>query len=97
MRRTLSISILVDRLPERAQVIFNLVGLALGTAILAVLTWTGASYAWEMWVEHELADVFEWPIAPFRFAWAFGCLLFLIVLVARLVVEVRKTVDVWSR
>ncbi len=97
MKRTLNIPIIIDKLPQRARVIFDVASLALSIATLTVLTWTGGAHAWDMLVKHETTSILEWPVAPFRFVWALGCLLFLIVLAARLVKEVGKAVNVWSR
>jgi TRAP-type C4-dicarboxylate transport system permease small subunit len=96
-KRTLNIPIIIDTLPQRARVIFDVAGLVFSMAILTVLTWTGGAHAWDMLVKHERTAILEWPVAPFRFVWAFGCLLFLIVLAARLVREVGKAVNLWSR
>jgi len=97
MKRTLNIPIIIDKLPQRARVIFDAANLVLSMAILTVLTWTGGAQAWDMLVKHERTAILEWPVAPFRFVWAVGCLLFLIVLAARLLRAVGKAVNVWSR
>lgn len=89
-RRNISIPIVTDSLPQQARKIFDSATLFLSIIIVAVFAWTGARFAWEMWLKHEKMTVLWLPVAPFRFVWALGCLMLFIVLVTHLVEKLRK-------
>ena len=93
-RGNISVGIVVDQMPPRAQGIIGIFGLLLCVGIVAVLAWAAFINAENMVRTNELTGIFEVPKYPLRYVWVFGLLvlwvMFLVHLIESLVKGVQK-------
>jgi TRAP-type C4-dicarboxylate transport system permease small subunit len=58
--------------------------------IWGIAAWLGLKYAAKMWVAKEIADPLYFPVAPFRFIWAIGLIIFCFVILIQLLLKSRR-------
>jgi TRAP-type C4-dicarboxylate transport system permease small subunit len=69
------IGVVLERLPRRAQQICYRIARSISAVTSAVLAWAAGTYAWRYWPLGEESSTLDVFLPPFRFLWAFGCLL----------------------
>jgi len=95
-RRNIAVNIVVDRMSPRLRGAFDSVTLILSLAIMVVILWTGAIYAWETAVWGETTYVYEITTLPFRIIWLLGCTILCIVFIAQIIESLAKVVKKWN-
>jgi TRAP-type C4-dicarboxylate transport system permease small subunit len=71
-KRHVSIDILYNRLPQRAQAIFHSLAVFFSLTIFSLITWQTLLYGIEMWQSRTISPTLNIPIYPFVFVVAFG-------------------------
>ncbi|MBN2059184.1 MAG: TRAP transporter small permease [Deltaproteobacteria bacterium] len=74
-----SITLLIDSLPDRARAVCDAIIGAIGTALFITLGWQGVRYAINIYRIGEVAATTEIPFYPFIFGMAFGMFMLAIV------------------
>ena len=86
------VSAVVDKLPPRLRAVVNCLTHLLSLLIVAALVWTGYVRASETVHVNEITAIFRITQAPFRFAWVFGSITLLLVLIAQFIESLVKVV-----
>ena len=88
--RNVAIDILTRKLSPLAQACFELFGSVFSAVTVALLSWTSYNIAIEKLPKREVGEVLKISVAPFRFLWAFGCVLLLVAIIINCVRTVGK-------
>jgi TRAP-type C4-dicarboxylate transport system permease small subunit len=88
----ISISLLLDRLPQKAQAIISSLTYILSLGIICVITWTAFTYFRRLWDRGQCTTVLNVPIAPLEFILAGSLLMLCIVLTLDFLHSISKQV-----
>lgn len=91
-KTNISIGLLVDRFPQKAQAITNGLICILSLGIIGIMTWEAFGYFRRMWETGLDSTVLNMPMAPFQFILAFGLLVLCFVLISELLHSLSKGV-----
>ena len=78
--KNISISLLTDLFPKRAQALTQVFMCILSFAIVGLMTWQAFGYFWRMVQAGKETTVLALPVSPFQFIVAYGLLVLCIVL-----------------
>lgn len=87
-----AISIVVERLPQRAQAITDSITGLFSAVIFMVISWQSIVYATKLWQDGVLSATLLVPYFPLVYGVGFGCIMISLVLLADFFKSVTKAV-----
>jgi TRAP-type C4-dicarboxylate transport system permease small subunit len=87
------IDLVVERLPPKAQAIFDIVAGLIGFFMISLICWQGFLESKNMWVSHIGADMLNVPTYPFYLIVAAGAFLFALVLLVYIIRNVERVLQ----
>lgn len=87
-----AISIVVERLPQRAQAITDSITGLFSAVIFMVISWQSIVYATKLWQDGVLSTTLLVPYFPLVYGVGFGCIMISLVLLADFFKSVTKAV-----
>jgi TRAP-type C4-dicarboxylate transport system permease small subunit len=88
-----SVEILVERLPERLQMVIDTIGSFISTVLFGLISWQSAIYALDLKHSGEVSMTLQMPIYPFLLGMAVGCAMLCLVLVVEMLRSMRRMVQ----
>lgn len=89
----IAVEILVEKLPQRAQLSIEAVCNLIGALLFGVIAYQAVLYALDMKQSGEVSLTLQMPPYPFIFGIAAGCALLCLLLVADFIKSVQRTID----
>ena len=86
----IAVDLLVNLLPPRVQILLDVFGAMMGTAIFGAITWQSAMYALDLRQSGEVSATLGMPVYPFAAGIAAGCALLCLVLIAEFACSLRR-------
>jgi len=86
----IAVDLLVNLLPPRVQILLDIFGAMMGTAVFGAITWQSALYAVDLRQSGEVSATLGMPVYPFAAGIAAGCALLCLVLVAEFARSLRR-------
>jgi TRAP-type transport system small permease protein len=83
-KANISVSILTDRFPQKAQTAISVVTTIFSLCMVGIMTWEAFGYFGRMWEAGKETTVLNIPLAPFQFIVAGGLLVLCIVILSQL-------------
>jgi TRAP-type C4-dicarboxylate transport system permease small subunit len=88
-----SVEILVERLPERHQMVIDTIGSFISTVLFGLISWQSAVYALDLKHSGEVSMTLQMPVYPFLLGMAVGCAMLCLVLVVEMLRSMRRMVQ----
>jgi TRAP-type C4-dicarboxylate transport system permease small subunit len=86
------VPVVIDKLRPRARAIFDSCALFLSLVMVAVLAWSGTTFAIQTIQQSEITNILAIPTAFFRVSWVVGCCFLFIALMSPFIQAVSKAV-----
>jgi len=90
----IAVEILVEKLPQRAQLAIEAFCNLIGALLFAAIAWQAVVYGLDIKASGEVSLTLQMPPYPFIFGIAVGCALLALLLAADFIKSLRRTLDV---
>jgi len=90
----IAVEILVEKLPQRAQLAIEAFCNLLGALLFGVIAYQAILYALDFRKSGEVSATLQMPAYPFIFGIAIGCALLCLLLIADFIKSLQRTIDV---
>ncbi len=86
----IAVDLLVNRFPQRLQILIDAGGSLFGFVLFAALTWQSSLYALDLRQSGEVSATLGMPVYPFAAGIAFGCALLCLILITDFSRSIRR-------
>ena len=89
----IAVELLVERLPQRAQLAIESFGNLIGALLFGVVAYQAVLYALDLKKSGEVSSTLQMPAYPFIYGIAAGCALLCLLLITDCIKSFRRTID----